>query len=147
MKSFKNFLAEYTNNTTGHKLVPYLPKGAVSGLEYKTAPDDEFDAVVSKSGQEIRISQKDKGYYIMADGSYFVKDYKDKDAEPKAEYSHFFGYPNSDDSRISLDKFRLYLPDLQELFGEELKNTLVYSRDMRFKVVDRKGNIIEEFKV
>lgn len=111
--------------------------------KYNTSPDDDYDAIISKSGQEIRISQKDKDFYILSDGSYFVYKFKDDRIKSDFKYTHFFTFPDSSDTRISLDKFRLFLDDLKDLFGNTLKNTLIYSKDGMYNIVDNKGNILE----
>ena len=149
MKKYVKTINEFYNGLsldgrTSVSFVPYLPKGTVSGREYNTGPDSNHDSVRTFKNTEIRISQKEDGVFIMPDGSYFVLSYKDPHVKPKEKYTHYFVFTGSDDSRVSLDKFRNYLDELQDAFGKDLKNTLVYARDMLYKVVSPTGEVLEE---
>lgn len=148
MKKYVKSVREYyTLDSGGTSYIPFLSKGNVSGLEYDTNPDPEFDKVfTASSGNEIIPSRKEYTY-ILADGSYFLSEYIDPDVKPDTKYTHYYVYVESDDSRVSLDKFRIHLPDLKELMkhkDEKFKNTLIFARDMQYKVVDNNGNILEE---
>lgn len=146
MKQYIKTISEYfsLDGRTSDYFVPYLPSGAVSGSEFNTGPEKNYDSIRTRNNTEIRVSQKEDGVFIMPDGSYFVLSYTDPVVKPKTKYSHYFVFTNSDDSKISLDKFRNFLPDIQDAFGKDLKNTLIYARDMLYKVVDSNGEILED---
>lgn len=148
MKKYVKSIDEYYTLDRGrvtHKT--FLPKGTVSGREYNTSPDEELEKTRTENGNEIIKSQKEHTY-ILSDGSYFLTEYKDPDIEPNTKYTHYYVYVESSDSRVSLDKFRIHLNDLKELMKEnelKFKNTLIYSRDRNYKVVDNQGEVLEEY--